>query len=130
MMATAIEIPLLRTSLTYTDVKLDKSAGNYTEWHRCAKHFLILTGLSPYVFGKIPKPAESDKSNLCNWEANDDLAKALILSTLSCIEWDFAEPSKRAHECWEGIVAQHKNEGPMKQIQLIRDALSINFTSI
>jgi hypothetical protein len=118
-------VPLLRTSATYTEVKLDKNLGNYKEWYRHAKHHLTITGLISHALGtaRVPDPSEIFATE--NWEANDNLAQAVILSTLLKEEWDFAEPLRGAKACWDSLIAHHQNEGPIRQVQLLQEALSL-----
>jgi transposase InsO family protein len=118
-------VALIRTSAIYTEVKLDKNLGNYKEWYRQAKHHLTITGLISYALGTARTPDPTDIIGTDNWEANDNLAQAVILSTLSKEEWDFAEPLKGAKACWDGVIARHQNEGPIRQVQLLQEALSL-----
>jgi hypothetical protein len=97
-------VPLLRMSAIYTEGKLDKNQGNHKEWYRHAKHHLTITGLISYALGaaRIPDPTDLIVSE--NWQANDNLAQAVILFTLSKDEWDFAEPLPGAKACWDGLI--------------------------
>jgi hypothetical protein len=101
-LASVPSVPLLRTSATYTEVKLDKNLGNYKEWYCNAKHHLTITDLISYALGtaRVPDPLEILASE--NWQANDNLTQAVILSTLSKDKWDFAEPLQGAKHA--GIV--------------------------
>jgi hypothetical protein len=109
----------------YTKAKLDKNLGNYKEWYHHAKHYLTITGLLNYALGTARVPDATDIIGVENWNTNDTLAQALILSTLSKDEWDFAEPLQGAKACWDGLIAHHCNEGPISQIQLLQEALSL-----
>ena len=119
-MASVPTVPLLRTSAVYTDAKLDKNLGNYKECH--AKHHLTITGLISYALGTTRAPGPMELIATENWNANDNLTQAVILSTLSKDEWDFAESLQGAKACWDGLIARHQNEGPIRQVQLLQEA--------
>jgi hypothetical protein len=127
-MASVPTVPLLRTSAVYTEAKLDKNLGNYKEWYHHAKHHLTITGLITYALGTARAPGPTELIATENWNANDNLAQAVILSTLSKDEWDFAESLQGAKACWDGLIARHQNEGPIRQVQLLQEALSLQCT--
>jgi len=104
-------VPLLRTSVVYTDAKIDKNLGNYKEWFRHARHYLTLTGLISYALGTTRVPDPSELSAFENWQSNDSLAHALIPLTLSKDEWDFAEPIQGAKACWDALCCVIRMRG-------------------
>jgi hypothetical protein len=44
---------------------------------------------------------------------------------LSKEEWDFAESFSGAKACWDALIACHCNKGPISQIQLLQETLSL-----
>jgi hypothetical protein len=70
-------------------VKLDKTLGNYKELYHHVKHHPTITSLISHALGtaRVPEPSELIATE--NWKANDNLAQAVSLSTLSKEEWDF-----------------------------------------
>jgi mannitol-1-phosphate/altronate dehydrogenase len=103
----------------YTEVKLDKNSGNYKEWYQQAKNYLTIAGLISHALSTARTPGPANIIGTENWLENDNLAQAVILSTLLKEEWDFAEPLKGAKACWNSLIAHYQNKGPIRQVQLL-----------
>ena len=100
---------------TYTGDKLDKSKANYTWWRTHADLFLTSCSLRGYVTGRIPPPPSTEPHALANWQADDEMAAALLFGTLDETEWQFLDRSLGAKACWDAIVARHQDEGPIRR---------------
>ncbi|HEV7738298.1 MAG TPA: hypothetical protein VGO47_13115, partial [Chlamydiales bacterium] len=103
----------------------DKLKGNYKKWLIAIELFLTLAGFNQYITGKISKPGLNEPRARENWENNDELAVALITSTLEEHEMEYVDREKSAMECFTEIKKRHKSEGPIRQVQLLQEALTI-----
>lgn len=105
--------------------KLDKLATNYKDWEDEISIVLSLNGLYGYVTGTTPAPEASQEPRAYNnWKHNDDLANALITSSITKSEKDFFDRSKPSKKNWETLKERHQNEGPVKQVTLLQQALN------
>jgi hypothetical protein len=126
--ALAPSITLIRTNITYTGPKLDKLKSNYRPWLRAADLFITLTGLSGYVDGTIQEPNDTEPRARAHWLANNSLAAALIISTVEASEQEYLDRKLGAKACWETIRKRHQSEGPIRQVQLLQEALMTRCT--
>ena len=52
------------------------------------------------------------------------MAAAMLFGTIEETEWQFLDRSLGAKVCWDTIVARHQNEGPIRQVTYLQEALS------
>ncbi|HEV7735895.1 MAG TPA: hypothetical protein VGO47_00765, partial [Chlamydiales bacterium] len=123
--AASPSIPRIRVTTQYAGPKLDKLKGNYKKWLIAIELFLTLAGFNHYVKGTIAKPGLNEPRARTNWEDNDELATALITSTLEEHEMEYVDRGKGAKICFTEIKARHKSEGPIRQVQLLQEALTM-----
>ncbi|KIJ25139.1 hypothetical protein M422DRAFT_79215, partial [Sphaerobolus stellatus SS14] len=121
---TAPSITILRNTQTYTGPKLDKLKSNYNIWMRSADLFLTLSGFIDYAKGNTACPGLNEPRARANWKANDALAAALIVSTTEVSEWEFIKREDGAAACWTNLKLRHQSEGPIRQVQLLQEALT------
>src|SRR5687767_10923535 len=77
----------------------------------------------------LPPPNISlEPRALANWKANDCLATALIMSTLTHSERAFVNEDGGSKECWDAILKHHQNEGSVRQVMLLQQALTMRCT--
>jgi hypothetical protein len=128
--ATAPSISALPLKIQWTGEKLDKIEGNYPKWcSRAFTNFIMLAGLYDYVFDPpLQPPQVTEPKAYKNWKDNDRLACALIAGALSDAEQDLLDQTKVAKACWLGLKGHHQNEGPVKQVTLLQNALSTKCT--
>jgi hypothetical protein len=123
--AASPSITRIRVTTQYTGPKLDKLKGNYKKWLIAIELFLTLAGFNHYVKGKGSKPGLNEPRARINWEDNDELATALITSSLEEHEMEYVDRGKSAAECFTEIKARHKSVGPIRQVQLLQEALTM-----
>jgi hypothetical protein len=56
------------------------------------------------------------------------MAAALITSTIETAEWEYIDRNKGAMACWSALKNRHQSEGPIKQVQLLQEALTTQCT--
>ena len=121
-------ISLIRLSTQYTGDKLDKLKSNYKEWREDITISLSLNGLFEYISGDVPEPPSSEPRALSNWKANSRLAYAVIASGVAPPERSFLNSAKTTPENWIILRDRHQNEGPVRQVALLQQALSTQCT--
>jgi len=123
-----LSISLIQLSAQYTGEKLDKLKSNYKEWCEEIIIALSLNGLYEYVMGEIPEPTSTKLCTVTNWKLNSRLAYAFIGSSVSPSERQFLDIKKGLVINWKTLHDHHQKEGPVCQVQLLQQALSIQCT--
>jgi hypothetical protein len=126
--ASAVSISLARISIPYAGIKLDKLKSNYKEWCEDITIALSLNSLYEYVTGDSSPPPESEARAFANWKANQRLAYAFLASSVAKSERPFLDMTKGPDVNWTSLQARHQKEGPVRQVQLLQQALSIQCT--
>ncbi|KAF8221466.1 hypothetical protein L208DRAFT_1531995 [Tricholoma matsutake] len=118
-------ISLIKLSIQYSGEKLDKLKSNYKEWCEEITIALSLNGLYEYVTGDITEPTSMEPWALANWKANSRLAYAFLASSISPSKHLFIDIKKGPDVNWTTLKDRHQKEGPVHQVQLLQQALSI-----
>ncbi|KAF8234202.1 hypothetical protein L208DRAFT_1157971, partial [Tricholoma matsutake] len=121
-------ISLIKLSVQYSGEKLDKLKSNYKEWCEEITIALSLNGLYEYVVNNIIETSSNEPCALVNYTANLRLAYVFIASSVAPSEWPFLDMVKGPSINWETLQACHQKEGPVCQVQLLQQALSIQCT--
>jgi hypothetical protein len=126
--ATHPSISLSRPNTVFTGEKLDKLKSNYKKWSRDMRHYLTINGLLSYILGERTRPSRNTEPRAYeNWVENDCFAFTAIAMNVSDddeAELDMNVGSKAA---WDTLQERHQNEGPIRQVDLLRTALNIKF---
>lgn len=119
-------------SIHGVDWKQDRFArnsptANFGRWSKALQIHLSLLGLKFYVFPTLiacpdagTKPAAHQ-----NWVANDDLARAVILTALDKSEYEGLDDAKTAASLYTSIKARAEGEGLVRMVSLIQEVLKI-----
>ena len=119
-------ITKLSVSQSFTGDKLDHAKSNWTAWSTKILIKLALNGLKGYIMGTASCPLATSKPHAhANWLHNDELAFNFILDNIEDREQTLVITKKMAKECWDTLEQRHVQEGPMRQLQLIQEAMSI-----
>ncbi|KAF8223051.1 hypothetical protein L208DRAFT_1153187, partial [Tricholoma matsutake] len=89
---------------------------------------LSLNGLYNYIMGDTAECPSLETCALANWKANSHLAFAFIASSITSSECPFPDMSKSTATNWYTLREHHQSEGPVCQVQLLQQALSIQCT--
>lgn len=111
-----------------TEVKFDRTTGEFTKWSIRLEIFLQQSGLDRYIFGKAERlVTEPDRVTEpvahANWLSNNDLIIGVIRAAISDAEQEDLNTDGSAKECYDALKARAHREGPVKQVALIREAL-------
>lgn len=100
---------------------------NFAKWSKALKIHLSLLGLKSYVFQPLitVPSAKSEPSAYQNWCANDDLARAIILTAIDESEYKGLDEDKTAANLYTQIKTRAEGEGPVRMVALIQEVLQI-----
>jgi hypothetical protein len=123
-------VALARISTNFTGDPLDKTVGNWKTWSSKIRDNLAICGLGGHIKelkggekrpipDSLTQPVTHD-----NWTTNDAIACAYIRLNCATIESELLDDVESAYECWKALENYHLNEGPVKQVNLIQNALS------
>ncbi|THU77642.1 hypothetical protein K435DRAFT_812259 [Dendrothele bispora CBS 962.96] len=120
----------LNTALFKHD-NLSKDAHNWTTWSRQFIQCLRMNqGADAYLTGKVDQPNRfAEPRAYSNWWANNGSILGFMGLTVSESEQEIIDDATTAEEAWTKLKNRHSQEGPVKQVQLIRDALAIRYST-
>ena len=127
--ATNPSITKKKITNSFPGEKLDKLKSNYKKWGSDILLSLTLNGLGGYPTGTVKKPSEPEQPRAHqNWLANDALTTAFIATYVVDREHDFVDLTKTSAENWTILKERHQNEGPVRQVNLLLQALTTRCT--
>jgi hypothetical protein len=109
--------------------QLSLAKDNWPKWKQKLLQVLGMSDLYDYIFGLIAKPdAAIDPTSARNWAKNH----AKTISFLSMHIEDSELPNLvgvvDASVAWNNLLARHEQQGPITQVRLIQEALSVSYT--
>ena len=110
---------------------LDKTSNNYAAWSRHVIRILRLSSrLDLYLDSSFsaPDPHFEPRANR-NWKINDAAVQAFLLMKCAPSEHPFIENCGSACDIWQTLQKRHVHQGPMSQVTLIQEALSVHYSS-
>ena len=124
--ATRPSITLSRPNTVFTSEKLNKLKSNYKKWSRDMRHYLTINGLLSYILGERTKPSQSTEPRAYeNWVENDRFAFTAIAMNISDDDEAELDMEKGSKTAWDTLRDRHQNEGPIRQVDLLRTALNM-----
>ncbi|THU78597.1 hypothetical protein K435DRAFT_811417 [Dendrothele bispora CBS 962.96] len=126
----SVSIITLNTSLFKHD-SLSKDQNHFSSWKRQFIQTLRMNqGADGYLDGRILCPsAETEPRAYSNWNANNGSILGFMGLVVDDAEQEIIEGAKTAEAAWNLLVQRHAQEGPVKQVQLIQEALNIRYSS-
>jgi len=120
---------LVRISTSFSGDPLDKTAGNWKVWSSKICDNLAICGLGAHIkeIKKGTRPIPDPKTHPVaydNWTTNDGMACAYIRLNCAIIESKLLDDIESAYDCYKALEKYHLNEGPVKQVNLIQNALA------
>jgi len=118
------------TTHAFTGEKLDKNKHNWRTWEDSFWQSMTLSLLDEYTLPDAKQfmpDKETHPIAYRNWQQNDRCACAFIGSAISQSEKIAigGAPRADASKFWATLTARHTNDGPIAQINLIREAMNI-----
>ena len=109
---------------------LDKTANNYTAWSRHVMRILQLSFLDQYLDGSLPAPdPHLEPRAHRHWKLNNLAIQAFLFMKCAPSEHQSIENCNTAEEIWKTLKRRHVHQGPMTQVTLIQEALSVRYSS-
>ncbi|KAF8800335.1 hypothetical protein BYT27DRAFT_7117784 [Phlegmacium glaucopus] len=114
-------------SFTFKGERLDKDKGNWKTWSTEVLDLLDMASLGLYLTdGAETAPPVLTQPNVhWNWVTNDRSVQGFLRSSISATERDLVSSLPGAKETWHKLESYHLEEGPIKQANLIQNALTI-----
>ena len=110
---------------------LNKNTNNYAAWSRHVVRILQLSsGLDQYLDGSLaaPDPYYEPRANR-HWKLNNAAIQAFLFLKCASSEHPFIENCTTAKDIWSVLKKRHVHQGPMTQVTLIQEALSVRYSS-
>jgi len=103
------------------------SKDNWPKWSQKIIEVMEMSELDEYLYGKVPQAdITADLASFKNWKGNN---KKLIGFLKAYVE-DGEKPYLQtdvAHTAWTSLINRHEKQGPITQVRLIQEALSISY---
>ena len=83
--------------------------------------------LDEYLYGKVPQPdITADLASFKNWKGNKKKLIGFLKAYMEDGEKSYLQ-TDMAHTAWTSLINQHEKQGPITQVRLIQEALSISY---
>jgi hypothetical protein len=120
-------ITLSQTDLEKIEV-LDRGTNNWGIWSDKMQNYLLLKHGGGYILGLIMHPDPSvDPASASHWDLNNLCIIAALCTRSSSEEQEFLHPFVNAYLAWNALKSCHKKVGPIAQILLIQQALTVRY---
>ncbi|THU77772.1 hypothetical protein K435DRAFT_877416 [Dendrothele bispora CBS 962.96] len=87
-------------------------------------------GADGYLKGRILCPsAETEPRAYSNWNANNRSILGFMGLVIDEAEQEIIDGASTAAAAWKLLVQRHAQEGPIKQVQLIQEALNVGYST-
>jgi hypothetical protein len=84
-----------------------------------------MSELDEYLYGTVPEPvAAIDPASYRNWKGNNKKLIGFLKAYVEDSEVSFLE-TDNAKKAWDSLVNRHEKQGPITQVHLIQEVLSI-----
>ncbi|KIK45157.1 hypothetical protein CY34DRAFT_78499 [Suillus luteus UH-Slu-Lm8-n1] len=116
-----------QTDLNKIEV-LDRSKNNWGVWSDRMQNYLLLKHGGSYLLGLMACPDPSlDSSSAGHWDLNNLCIIAALRTQSSSEENDFLRNFTNANLAWVALKMRHEKVGPITQILLIQQALTVKY---
>ena len=114
-----------------TAALLNKTSNNYAAWsHHVICILRLSSGLNLYLDSSFSAPdSHLEPRANCNWKINDAAIQAFLLMKCTPSEHPFVKNCVSSHDIWSTLQKRHVYQGPMSQVTLIQEALSVRYSS-
>ncbi|KAF5352139.1 hypothetical protein D9758_009247 [Tetrapyrgos nigripes] len=125
----SVSIIALNTSL-FKHEHLSKDKNNFPSWkYQFIQTLRMNQGADGYLDGSIIKPdKETEPRAWSNWKANNGSILGFMGLSVEVAEQEAIAKAETAQIAWTSLLKRHGQEGPVKQVQLIQEALSIRYS--
>lgn len=125
--ASITAITVSQTDLDKIEV-LDQSKNNWGTWSDHMQNYLLLKHEGGYILGLVACPDPSlDPSSTGHWDLNNLCIVAALHTRSSSEEQEFLRSYTNVHLAWDALKSRHEKVGPIAQILLIQQALTVKY---
>ncbi|KAG5715017.1 hypothetical protein E4T56_gene10377 [Termitomyces sp. T112] len=118
-------LPVGKITSSCTGHVLEKDDRKYAEWAYAMKLELSLAQLWDYVFDPMPSPdATYEPRAYCSWTSNRHLACSFLKRALSSSKQKLCTEEEDPGALWVYLKDRHGGAVPVKQVQLLQEALT------
>ncbi|KAF5377091.1 hypothetical protein D9615_010560 [Tricholomella constricta] len=124
--ATHPSVNLLRASIPFSGVKLHRDNHDWKKWERNFRTFTTLNHLTHYVFPPytyLPLPHTEPRA-FSNYTENLTMAVAALQSAVDDSLHDLIDYENGVRKSYEALRNHCQSAGPIRQVTIIRQALS------
>ncbi|KIM89856.1 hypothetical protein PILCRDRAFT_2132 [Piloderma croceum F 1598] len=108
---------------------LNLAKDNWLKWKQKLLQVLGMSDLDDYIFGIVNQPdAAIDPASACNWSKNHAKTVSFLLMHVEDSELPCLTGVVDASVTWNKLLAHHEKQGPITQVRLIQEALSISYS--
>ncbi|GLB33459.1 hypothetical protein LshimejAT787_0103430 [Lyophyllum shimeji] len=124
--ATNPSITAIKMSVGFSGAKLERDKGDFKTWVRVFRGFVTLNHLRGYIFEPLVRAPDRDEEPNAyrNYVENCDMALAALQTAVADSELEYIDWEKSPKACFDALRTRHQSAGPVRQIALIREALS------
>jgi hypothetical protein len=103
------------------------SRDNWPKWNQKIVEVMEMSEMDDYLHGLIPEPdAATDPTSHRNWKGNNKKVIGFLKAYVEDGEKNFLA-TDNAQKAWENLVNRHEKQGPITQVRLIQEVLSISY---
>jgi hypothetical protein len=107
--------------------RLCLSKDNWPKWSEKMLEVMQMTELDEYLTGLVPAPdGAKDPVSLRNWNGNNRKLVGFLKAHVESGEKAFLS-SDNAQVAWSALLKRHEKQGPITQVCLIQEVLSISY---
>ena len=123
------QIALACISTSFSGVLLNKTIRNWKIWSSRIHDNLAICGLGAHIkeIKEGTCPILDPKTHPVaynNWTTNDGMARTYICLNCATIESELLDNIESTYDCYKALEKYHLNEEPVKQVNLIQNALA------
>ena len=127
VMPAVTAITLSQTDLEKIEV-LDRGTNNWGIWSDKMQNYLLLKHGGGYILGLVMRPDPSvDPASASHWDLNNLCIIAALRTRSSSEEQEFLRTFSNAYLAWNALKSRHEKVGPIAQILLIQQALTVRY---
>lgn len=127
MQASVTAVTLSQTDLEKIEI-LDQSKNNWGVWSDKMQNYLLLKHGGAYILGLVTRPNPLlDPTGAGLFDLNNLCIIAALRTRSTTEEQEFLRKHTDAHAAWEDLKARHEQVGPIAQILLIQQVLSLRY---
>ena len=108
---------------------LSLTKDNWPKWKQKLLQVLGMSNLDDYIFGTVNQPDTTiDPTSARNWSKNHAKTVSFLSMHVEDSELLYLTGVADASVAWNKLLARHEKQGPITQVRLIQEALSISYS--